>query len=108
LGGRHSFYAYPLQEVPHAAYEKSRANVAAVPGKISLCLTLRNVAGRGDCVGADFDPGYSRGEDASRAVNPITKTNWEGTGVEPDVKVNAADAMQRAEELAATKLSQGK
>jgi hypothetical protein len=83
--------------------------VAAVPGTPPFeSLTLCIVAGRGDCVGADFDPGYSRGEDASRVVNPITKTNWEGTGVEPDVKVNAADALQRAEELAATKLSQGK
>ena len=44
----------------------------------------------------------------ARAVNPITKTNWEGTGVEPDVKVDAADALQKAEELAAAKLSSGK
>jgi retinol-binding protein 3 len=28
-----------------------------------------------------------------RAVNPISGTNWEGTGVEPDVKVPAADAL---------------
>ena len=28
-----------------------------------------------------------------RAVNPITGTNWEGTGVEPDLKVSAADAL---------------
>jgi len=44
----------------------------------------------------------------ARAVNPITKTNWEGTGVEPDVKLEAADALQKAEELAAAKLSQAK
>jgi retinol-binding protein 3 len=31
-----------------------------------------------------------------RAVNPITGTNWEGTGVEPDVKVPAADALDVA------------
>lgn len=29
-------------------------------------------------------------------VNPITKTNWESTGVEPDVKVPAADALDEA------------
>ena len=27
-----------------------------------------------------------------RAVNPITKTNWEGTGVEPDISVPSQDA----------------
>lgn len=31
-----------------------------------------------------------------RIVNPITKTNWESTGVEPDVKVPAADALDEA------------
>ncbi|HYY98693.1 MAG TPA: S41 family peptidase [Pyrinomonadaceae bacterium] len=37
-----------------------------------------------------------------RAVNPITKTNWEGTGVEPDVKVPADQALHIAQ-LAALK-----
>ncbi len=31
-----------------------------------------------------------------RAVNPITHTNWEGTGVEPDEKVPSADAFNVA------------
>ncbi|MBS1793397.1 MAG: S41 family peptidase [Acidobacteria bacterium] len=31
-----------------------------------------------------------------RAVNPITKTNWEGTGVEPDVKVSRDLALKTA------------
>jgi hypothetical protein len=35
-----------------------------------------------------------------RAINPITKTNWEGTGVEPDVKVKAEDALTKAHGLA--------
>ncbi|HLO41976.1 MAG TPA: S41 family peptidase [Phycisphaerales bacterium] len=35
-----------------------------------------------------------------RAQNPITRTNWEGTGVEPDVKVKASEALDRAIELA--------
>jgi Peptidase family S41 len=39
-----------------------------------------------------------------RVINPISKTNWEGTGVEPDVKVKAADALTTAEKLAKTKL----
>lgn len=32
----------------------------------------------------------------ARAINPITRTNWEGTGVSPDVKVPAADALATA------------
>ena len=31
-----------------------------------------------------------------RAENPVTKTNWEGRGVEPDVAVDAADALKVA------------
>lgn len=41
----------------------------------------------------------------ARAINPITQTNWEGTGVEPDVKVAAADALTTAQKLAAEKLA---
>lgn len=35
-----------------------------------------------------------------RAINPITKTNWEGVGVKPDVAVPAADALDVAHRLA--------
>jgi len=36
----------------------------------------------------------------ARALNPITGTNWEGTGVQPDVEVPAEAAFDRACELA--------
>lgn len=39
-----------------------------------------------------------------RAINPVSKTNWEGTGVVPDVKVKAADALRTAQRLALTEL----
>lgn len=39
----------------------------------------------------------------AQSINPITKTNWEGTGVEPDMKVPAADALSTALKLAAEK-----
>ena len=38
-----------------------------------------------------------------RAVSPITKTNWEGTGVEPDVKVAADQALKTAQLMALKK-----
>lgn len=38
-----------------------------------------------------------------RAVNPITKTNWEGTGVEPDVKTTKEVALKTAYVMALTK-----
>jgi retinol-binding protein 3 len=31
-----------------------------------------------------------------RAINPITRTNWEGTGIEPDIKTPALDALDAA------------
>jgi hypothetical protein len=40
-----------------------------------------------------------------RAINPITKTNWEGVGVEPDVKVPEADALATAQKLAAERIA---
>ena len=38
-----------------------------------------------------------------RAVSPVTKTNWEGTGVEPDVKVPADQALKAAQLMALKK-----
>lgn len=34
-----------------------------------------------------------------RSISPITGTNWEGTGVKPDVRVPQADALKVAQEL---------
>ncbi|MCC7466720.1 MAG: S41 family peptidase [Saprospiraceae bacterium] len=35
-----------------------------------------------------------------RAINPVTKTNWEGVGVVPEVKVAKEEALDKAMELA--------
>jgi hypothetical protein len=34
-----------------------------------------------------------------KAINPVTGTNWEGVGVEPDVKVPASEALAAAQRL---------
>jgi len=47
---------------------------------------------------------FTIGVPFGRPINPITKGDWEGKGVEPDVKVSAVDALITAEKLAAEKL----
>ncbi len=42
-----------------------------------------------------------------RAINPRTKTNWEGVGVKPDVAVPATDALREAHVAAVQKLLAG-
>ena len=41
----------------------------------------------------------------ARAINPVSKTNWEGTGVTPDIAVPAAEAFDKAYALAVEKLA---
>jgi hypothetical protein len=52
--------------------------------------------------GHRIDDRFSIGVPFATAINPISKTSWEGTGVEPDVKVAASDALATAEKLAAS------
>jgi peptidase S41-like protein len=42
---------------------------------------------------------------SGRAISPVTHTNWEGTGVAPDVRVAAAHALRTAELLASKALA---
>jgi hypothetical protein len=50
---------------------------------------------------------FAIGVPFARAVNPISKTNWEGTGIEPDVKVPADLALPKAQVMALEKLASG-
>ncbi|MEO8129088.1 MAG: S41 family peptidase [Bryobacteraceae bacterium] len=40
----------------------------------------------------------------ARSINLITKTNWEGTGVTPDLQVQSTEALQEAHRLAVDKI----
>lgn len=51
-----------------------------------------------------MDDHFGMGIPEVRAINPYSKTDWEGTGVEPDVKVKATDALETAKKLAEGKL----
>jgi len=56
-------------------------------------------------MGARLDEHFMIGVPFARAINPITKTNWEGTGVAPDVAVAADQALDTAKKLAAERLA---
>lgn len=51
--------------------------------------------------GHRIDDHFTIGVPFARAINPISKTNWEGTGVEPDIKVPASEALDVAKRMAA-------
>jgi hypothetical protein len=67
--------------------------------------TLKRATIVGETTGGGANPGggnrlsehFGAFIPSGRAVNPITKTNWEGTGVEPDVKVPADQALHVAQ-----------
>ena len=68
-------------------------------------LVGETTSGRGHMgMGHRIDDHFTIRVPGIRVVNPISKTNWEGTGVEPDVKVKAADALKTAEKLAEERL----
>lgn len=41
-----------------------------------------------------------------RAINPITNTNWEGTGVSPHIEIDSEEALEKAHQLALEKLAE--
>ncbi|MGC1647346.1 MAG: S41 family peptidase [Candidatus Sulfotelmatobacter sp.] len=54
--------------------------------------------------GHRIDDHFTIGVPFARAVNPVSKTNWEGTGVAPDVPAKASEALDVAEKLATSKI----
>ena len=51
-----------------------------------------------------IDDHFGIGIRETRAINPYSELDWAGTGVEPDVKVKAAGALETAVKLAESKL----
>jgi hypothetical protein len=90
---------------------------ATFSGAEEFCYDLKNLKRAtliGETTGGGAHPAGSHRIDDhfvfrvpdARPINPISKTDWEGTGVTPDVKVDAGDALKTAEALAARKLRQ--
>ncbi len=55
-----------------------------------------------------IDDHFGIGIPEVKAVNPFGEADWEGKGVEPDVKVKASDALQTAVRLAESRLRKGR
>ena len=55
--------------------------------------------------GRRIDDHFMIGVPFARAINPITHTNWEGKGVDPDVKAPADEALATAKKLVAERLT---
>lgn len=51
-----------------------------------------------------IDDHFGIGITEVRAINPFSQHDWDGIGVEPDVKVNAGNALETAQRLAENKL----
>ncbi|MFF5303222.1 S41 family peptidase [Streptomyces sp. NPDC013161] len=80
------------------AYDLQQLGRAVVVGE-------RTRGGAHPCEGWTVHPHLEATVPVGRAVNPVSGTNWEGTGVQPDVPCAAADSLSRAHALALTRLA---
>ncbi|MGW7342860.1 S41 family peptidase [Streptomyces sp. NPDC054854] len=80
------------------AYDLQQLGRAVVVGE-------RTRGGAHPCQGWTVHPHLEATIPVGRAVNPVSHTNWEGTGVQPDVPCAAADSLARAHELALARLA---
>ncbi len=114
-------YSYdPLSAEAPDSSEPSEAERAAHSSQMTwmndeeFAYNLQNL-GRATIVGETTGGGAHPGADvriddhfgafipAGRAINPITKTNWEGVGVKPDIEVTAEKALATARLMALKK-----
>ena len=72
--------------------------------KRATIIGERTGGGAHPVVGRRIDDHFVIGVPFARAVNPITKTDWEGVGVQPDIVTPSDAALTRAEELAESQL----
>jgi hypothetical protein len=82
-------FAYDLQSLKRATIIGETTGGGAHPGK-----------------GHRINDHFMMFVPTGRAINPVTKTNWEGTGVKPDVEVSAEKALETAHRKAREKLGQ--
>jgi retinol-binding protein 3 len=83
-------FAYDMQQLKRGTVVGSSTWGGANPGKIE-----------------PIDDHFAIFVPFGMAVNPISKTNWEGVGVKPDIAVAPAEALETAKHLALQKLLEG-
>jgi hypothetical protein len=89
----------------------SKDTISAGEGFVYALQNLKRVTVIGETTAGAANPGFEyRINDhffvfvpMGRAVNPITKTNWEGVGVKPDIEVPAERALSTAHVMALRK-----
>ena len=79
------------------AYDMQQLKRATLVGE-----TTGGGANPGDRV--DLGSGFGAFIPNGRAINPITKTNWEGVGVKPHIATSAVNALKEAHVLALTEV----
>ncbi|MER7948886.1 S41 family peptidase [Streptomyces sp. NPDC096079] len=80
------------------SYDLQQLGRAVVVGEPTL-------GGAHPCRGWTVHPHLEATIPVGRAVNPVSGTNWEGTGVQPDVPCAAAESLDHAHALALTRLA---
>ncbi len=80
-------FAYDLKNLKRATLVGETTGGGANPGKF-----------------VPLDDHFGLSVPTGRAMSPITHSNWEGVGVEPDIRVPAENALQTAHRLALTSL----
>ncbi|MFC9249038.1 S41 family peptidase [Streptomyces sp. NPDC057136] len=80
------------------AYDLQQLGRAVVVGE-------RTRGGAHPCKGWTVHPHLEATVPVGRAINPVSGTNWEGTGVQPDVPCAAADSLDHAHALALARLA---
>jgi len=92
-----------MADVPLFVLTSSRTFSAAEEFTYNL-KTRKRATAVGETTGGGANPGgmvpvgkrFGIFVPTGRAINPITKTNWEGTGIEPDIACEADDALATA------------
>lgn len=80
------------------AYDLQQLGRAVVVGESTR-------GGAHPCNGWTVHPHLEATVPVGRAINPVSGTNWEGAGVQPDVPCAAADALDKARTLALARLT---
>ncbi|RII17018.1 Peptidase family S41 [Streptomyces sp. YIM 130001] len=119
-GGRHGEQSWSLPHVPGTRFGGSKplyvlSSDRTFSAAEELAYDLQQLGravvvgeptrgGAHPCQGWTVHPHLEATVPVGRAVNPVSGTNWEGTGVQPDIPCTAPAALDHAHELAFARL----